>query len=505
MGGRVYDGGMTEVFLRTTANKAGYVAVRVRNATGEVVLTGALSLLDRRVEMVPHADGVLGFEPLSNGTWLLEVRANGATVLYGKLLVLPSPIDAPPGNDSWEFTLDAAEGMAQVDAVLNQGPVGPRGETGAQGPQGQAGLSAYELAVAAGYEGSEEEWVAELQGAQDAANAAKSSASEAAKSARAAADSEEAAAKSATAAADSEEAAAEKAALLGDAALCSGDNVFDGGNVFNGPLAVNGPLDVTGDFAWGGFPVGWQEDFWLASHGTNPKSKVCKSFSEWMEMNPDWAKRRRLLVYIPALDYDDSKAKIYDNITPEVGGVCEECVYVGKCISYEENSNPDACWQAFGSKRWFVFSTTNVFRGFGGLRTVEEFTAFLPWVTTVSAAGVLDNLGKDAAGCVLRLYAPICTNVYTLFKRCFWTELVLDMPLLDSDFEVGYKAATSSHAVPVVKLAQVVRQLPVRSGADVRTVTAYVPAAEVAADAAVFEGLVADAAGKNWSLVYVEV
>ncbi len=32
---------MPEVFLRTTANKAGYVAVRVRNATGEVVLPGA--------------------------------------------------------------------------------------------------------------------------------------------------------------------------------------------------------------------------------------------------------------------------------------------------------------------------------------------------------------------------------------------------------------------------------------------------------------------------------
>ena len=310
------------------------------------------------------------------------------------------------------------------------------------------------------------------------------------------------AAKSATAAAASEEAAAEKAALLGDAALCSRNNVFIGGNVFNGPLALNGPLEVTGDFAWGGFPVGWQEDFWLASCGTNPRSKGCKSFSEWMEMNPDWANRRRLLVYIPALWYDDSKEKIYDNIKPQSGGVCEECVYIGKCISHEEGA---ACWQAFGSRRWFVFSTTTGFRGFGGLRTVEEFTAFLPWVTMVSSSGALDNLGKDAEGCILRLYAPLCTEVFSLFKRCFWTELVLDMPLLDSDFEVGYQAATSSHAVPVVKLAQIVNQLPVRSGAGVRTVTAYVPAAEVAEDAAAFDELVAVAAGKNWSLVYVEV
>lgn len=137
--GAVYDVVMTEVFLKTTANKAGYVTVRVQNATGEVALNGALSLMDRRVEMVPHADGVLGFEPLSNGTWLLEVRANGATVLYGKVLVLPTPIDAPPGNDSWEFVLDAAEGMALVDVVLSQGPVGPRGETGPQGPAGKDG------------------------------------------------------------------------------------------------------------------------------------------------------------------------------------------------------------------------------------------------------------------------------------------------------------------------------------------------------------------------------
>lgn len=143
-GGAVYDVVMTEVFLRTTANKAGYVTVRVQNATGEVVLNGALSLMDRRVEMVPEADGVLGFEPLSNGTWLLEVRANGATVVYGKVLVLPSPIDAPPGNDSWEFVLDAAEGMALVDVVLNQGP---------------RGYSAYDVAVMEGFVGTKAEWL----------------------------------------------------------------------------------------------------------------------------------------------------------------------------------------------------------------------------------------------------------------------------------------------------------------------------------------------------------
>ncbi len=39
---------------------------------------------------------------------------------------------------------------------------GDKGDTGAQGEQGVAGLSAYEVAVANGYEGTEEQWLASL-------------------------------------------------------------------------------------------------------------------------------------------------------------------------------------------------------------------------------------------------------------------------------------------------------------------------------------------------------
>jgi hypothetical protein len=39
---------------------------------------------------------------------------------------------------------------------------GDKGDTGAQGEQGIAGLSAYEVAVANGYEGNQEEWLASL-------------------------------------------------------------------------------------------------------------------------------------------------------------------------------------------------------------------------------------------------------------------------------------------------------------------------------------------------------
>jgi hypothetical protein len=43
---------------------------------------------------------------------------------------------------------------------------GPQGPPGPAGPQGPAGLSAYEVAVANGFVGTEEEWLASLVGPQ---------------------------------------------------------------------------------------------------------------------------------------------------------------------------------------------------------------------------------------------------------------------------------------------------------------------------------------------------
>ena len=458
-------------------------------------------------------------------------------------LVLPSPIDAPPGNDSWEFTLDAAEGMAQVDAVLNQGPVGPRG------------ASAYELAQEAGYEGSEAEWLAELQGAAAAANEAKVSAAEAlrheqiaeefkynagaakvsaensaiaaeasasraaemaeaaascsaaaargastaeAEASRAAARAEAAAtsasvAQEASAAAqEAVEAAEEKAALLGDAALCSGNNVFDGGNVFNGPLAMNGLLEVTGDFSWGGFGADWREDVWLACCGTNPRSKGCTTFSEWMVLNPDWAQRQRLVIYMPA-----TGAHVFDNIKPEGEGVCEECVYVGKCISYEAQ---DACYLAFGSRKWTIFMTGTVIRGFAGLSTVEELSLFMPWGQFAGSAA-FGGLGRKAQRCVLRVFAPVAKHVHLLFQECYWTELVLEVPALENSFSMG----RASTPVGYEHVRQVVEQVPVVAQEEGLEITANVDSEVYAGDADGFEGLVATAAGRGWSLVYVLV
>jgi hypothetical protein len=47
-----------------------------------------------------------------------------------------------------------------------QGPAGPQGPIGATGPQGPAGASAYDIAVANGFVGTEEEWLASLVGPQ---------------------------------------------------------------------------------------------------------------------------------------------------------------------------------------------------------------------------------------------------------------------------------------------------------------------------------------------------
>jgi len=46
------------------------------------------------------------------------------------------------------------------------GPQGPQGPQGEQGPKGDPGLSAYEVALANGFVGTEEEWLASLVGPQ---------------------------------------------------------------------------------------------------------------------------------------------------------------------------------------------------------------------------------------------------------------------------------------------------------------------------------------------------
>ena len=149
-------------------------------------LVGALMVHGQRVDMVRESEDRLLIPVCPPGVYLAEVRAAGVCVLYGHVEVLPSPLYEQDGVVCYTIDVDAMTDVLAVSLSMVEGIPGPRGEQGIQGERGLQGASAYDLAVAAGYEGSEAEWVAELQGAQAAANAARASEAAAAESARAA-------------------------------------------------------------------------------------------------------------------------------------------------------------------------------------------------------------------------------------------------------------------------------------------------------------------------------
>lgn len=67
-------------------------------------------------------------------------------------------------EEEWLASLVGPQGPQGLQGP--QGPQGPQGETGPQGPQGETGpdgLSAYEIAVANGFVGTEAEWLASLE------------------------------------------------------------------------------------------------------------------------------------------------------------------------------------------------------------------------------------------------------------------------------------------------------------------------------------------------------
>lgn len=181
-------------------------------------LVGALMVHGQRVDMVREAEDRLLIPVCPPGVYLAEVRAAGVCVLYGHVEVLPSPLYEQDGVVCYTIDVDAMTDVLAVSLSMVEGIPGPRGAQGIQGERGLQGASAYDLAVAAGYEGSEAEWVAELQGAQAAANAARASESAAAESARAAREDKAAAVQARDAALAAQSTAAEQAAIATKAA-----------------------------------------------------------------------------------------------------------------------------------------------------------------------------------------------------------------------------------------------------------------------------------------------
>ena len=66
----------------------------------------------------------------------------------------------------WLTSVQGATGATGPQGVA--GPTGPKGPTGAQGPVGASGSSAYQIALSAGFTGTESQWLTSVQGATGA-------------------------------------------------------------------------------------------------------------------------------------------------------------------------------------------------------------------------------------------------------------------------------------------------------------------------------------------------
>lgn len=159
------------------------------------VATGGILVNGRNVPMVAGADSILYIPVLPPGVYLMEVRCNGATVLYSELEVLASPLGMVDGAVEWAVDVDLTQPLPVQNVTLNDGPQGvqgiqgprgeqgpqgvqgPQGERGERGPQGAQGVqgiqgergetgapgaTAYDMARAAGYEGTEADFLGGL-------------------------------------------------------------------------------------------------------------------------------------------------------------------------------------------------------------------------------------------------------------------------------------------------------------------------------------------------------
>ncbi len=220
--------------------------------TAKPALRGALMVHGQKVDMLTGDDDTLTIPPLPAGIYLTEVRAAGICILYGHVEVLPSPLFEDSGVAAYKVDVDSSTDLLRVNLSMVEGIPGMQGAQGEQGEKGDTGASAYQLAAQYGYAGTEAEWIAELQGAQAAANSAKASEQSATSAASSATTAQHAAEASAATAAQHATSAATDAAKLGDAALKSQNNTFSGTNTFNGVIAANGGINgLTAPAGWG--------------------------------------------------------------------------------------------------------------------------------------------------------------------------------------------------------------------------------------------------------------
>ena len=85
-------------------------------------------------------------------------------ILSGKIIVTPRTASVPADKlHPVEYFVTVPVRNSQVDAAGNVIVQGIHGPKGAPGERGEAGLSAYQIAVQNGYDGTEQEWLDSFQ------------------------------------------------------------------------------------------------------------------------------------------------------------------------------------------------------------------------------------------------------------------------------------------------------------------------------------------------------
>lgn len=122
----------------------------------------------RRADGIPIRTYVV--VPASGTHWVGNIRADlsDTTTGGGTVVYLPGPQGpaGPTGPAGAQGAAGATGATGATGAQGDPGPAGADGEDGAPGTPGAAGASAYQVAVAGGFTGTEAEWLATLVGPQ---------------------------------------------------------------------------------------------------------------------------------------------------------------------------------------------------------------------------------------------------------------------------------------------------------------------------------------------------
>ena len=123
----------------------------------DVTLAGAVKIRGESVPFEATSD-TLTIPALPPGVWRYAVLINGSTAWRGSLMVEDSPLIEDGGQTVWAGTVSKSDDV--LDVTISFGVQGPAG------PQGADGASAYDIWLAAGNSGTEEEFLASLVGPQ---------------------------------------------------------------------------------------------------------------------------------------------------------------------------------------------------------------------------------------------------------------------------------------------------------------------------------------------------